>query len=581
MVSECIPLLNARVRGTVGEAQSRLSAISQLPVWSAFFDFDFCGCPHGIFGSCPFERLHAWQSGLMKNAMEKLFLLSDLPAIFMEWYDSEDASAISRPRVNITDSQLYINKAKFEAIFRYLTMYSRRQSDREVPRTPFRNGVTDLTRLNGQEYPGLVMLTIVALKALLHEKVPSDRHDDIIRLFWWMLVLNEMMNEKESTASTLLLLDQRIEEFLILYKKVFGPTSAAVSSTALRKVKFHAPKHAVFYMKRYGSSDNFFGGNLESALKSTVKAPTKQTSRRHDRLSKELACRQQDRFVCKESRRQNASSIDDFRTQALIARNSRKKRFRPMDQDCFSEATEKPTGWELHKPVFYLTRKGEDNWSTHIGSFTHYDLVVYPDFVSDRNTDLFDDGEDQYVIKLAQYSRKEGFQRIDCSCGAFIPSSRGDERDVLRCHPSFHSYPYLKRPWHDWAMVKWLHSHDNGEEEVYVAARILLFGRLSDNENDSIPPKIVAVIHSLIDFHTPQDSLLFFAKGDSLDEGGPDIVDATAIEETAFVLPCVKDQGDDFPTSHDTANYFIVFPPRSEWKNIWYGGESDNVSIHM
>ena len=251
-----------------------------------------------------------------------------------------------------------------------------------------------------------------------------------------------------------------------------------------------------------------------------------------------------------------------------------------MDQDCFSEATEKPTGWELHKPVFYLTRKGEDNWSTHIGSFTHYDLVVYPDFVSDRNTDLFDDGEDQYVIKLAQYSRKEGFQWIDCSCGAFIPSTRGDERDVLRCHPSFHSYPYLKRPWHDWAMVKWLHSHDNGEEEVYVAARILLFGHLSDNENDSIPPKIVAVIHSLIDFHTPQDSLLFFAKGDSLDEGGPDIVDATAIEETAFVLPCVKDQGDDFPTSHDTANYFIVFPPRSEWKNIWYGGESDNVSIH-
>ena len=130
-------------------------------------------------------------------------------------------------------------------------------------------------------------------------------------------------------------------------------------------------------------------------------------------------------------------------------------------------------------------------------------------------------------------------------------------------------------------MVKWLHSHDNGEEEVYVAARILLFGHLSDNENDSIPPKIVAVIHSLIDFHTPQDSLLFFAKGDSLDKGGPDIVDVTAIEETAFVLPCVKHQGDDFPTSHDTANYFIVFPPCSEWKNIWYGGESDNVSIHM
>ena len=124
-VSECMPLLDARVRGTVGEAQSRLSAISQLPVWSAFFDFDFCGCPHGIFGSCPFERLHAWQTGIMKNAMEKLFLLSELPASFLEWYENEDALASARPRVNITDSQLYINKPKFEAIFRYLTMYSR------------------------------------------------------------------------------------------------------------------------------------------------------------------------------------------------------------------------------------------------------------------------------------------------------------------------------------------------------------------------------------------------------------------------------------------------------------------------
>ena len=103
VVSECMPLLEARVRGTVGDAQSRLSAISQLPVWSAFFDFDIYGCPHGIFGSCPFERLHAWQTGLMKNAMEKLFLLSDLPDIFLNWYYDDNSVASSHPRVNITD----------------------------------------------------------------------------------------------------------------------------------------------------------------------------------------------------------------------------------------------------------------------------------------------------------------------------------------------------------------------------------------------------------------------------------------------------------------------------------------------
>jgi hypothetical protein len=104
----------------------------------------------------------------------------------------------------------------------------------------------DLMCLNGQEYPGLMMLTTVALKALLHEKVPIDRHKDIICLFWWMLVLNEMMNQKESMTSMLELLDECIQEFLILYKKVLDPASTTVSSMGFCKVKFYAPKHAVF-----------------------------------------------------------------------------------------------------------------------------------------------------------------------------------------------------------------------------------------------------------------------------------------------------------------------------------------------
>jgi hypothetical protein len=145
VVRECTLILTERRRGQVGLAEKRLAKISQLPVWSTMFDFDFCGCPHGVFASCPFERLHAWQTGIMKDAMKNLFLMSDLPQNFLSWYNDRDATPSSRPNVNITDSQLFINKPKFEAVFRYLTMCSRRQSDREVPRTPFRNGVTDLT----------------------------------------------------------------------------------------------------------------------------------------------------------------------------------------------------------------------------------------------------------------------------------------------------------------------------------------------------------------------------------------------------------------------------------------------------
>jgi hypothetical protein len=90
-------------------------------------------------------------------------------------------------------------------------------------------------------------------------------------------------------------------------------------------------------------------------------------------------------------------------------------------------------------------------------------------------------------------------------------------------------------------MVKWLlDDSSNDEQYVHVAARLLLFARLSDNEDDSRTPLIVAVIQSLQQYEPPQDSLLFFAKGDTLDEDGFIVIEA-------FVLPCVQNQGDEFP----------------------------------
>ena len=71
IVSEQIAVLKECPRCTIGigKARKKLQAISQVPVMSAFFDFDFCGDSHGIFGCCPFEHLHAWLSGIMKDGM--------------------------------------------------------------------------------------------------------------------------------------------------------------------------------------------------------------------------------------------------------------------------------------------------------------------------------------------------------------------------------------------------------------------------------------------------------------------------------------------------------------------------------
>jgi hypothetical protein len=571
IVNEQIEVLKARPRRNVGMARAKLQEISQVPVMSAFFDFDYCGDPHGIFGSCPFERLHAWLSGIMKDGMRYLFLMCDLPEDFVDWCKDEYRTESNKPRISITDGDYHINKAKFEAIFRFLTMCSRRQSDRSVPRTPFKNGVTDLTRLNGQEYPGLVMLTLVALKGLLHERVHESWHDDIVSVLWMMLSLNEQMSLPSISSTELEVLDDRIKVFLRKYKEVFGHVALVNSKVGLKKIKFHAPKHFVFYNKRYGSSETFFGGTLESALKSTVKQPTERTSRRHDHLCKDLAARQHDRFCISQSRLETSALYERFKSRTSPARKRQCFRNDPNA----SQATILPPGWTMHKSVFSLS-KSADQWSTHHGKHTFTNRVVYPNFVSSTPGEVFDNGESLWVLKSVEHADQLGYTHIEVCCGASIPTERVERserqsNDLFRCHPSFHSYPFLRRSWHDWAMIRWSddddESNDSDKSVMTVAARLLMFAKLFGHHDANTPARVVAVVQSLSEFDPQPDPLLTFALGDIIDRE-PIVVDVQAIASTAFVLPCVKNPEDPFPVDIDEATYFLVMPPRADWNNI-------------
>ena len=118
-----------------------------------------------------------------------------------------------------------------------------------------------------------------------------------------------------------------------------------------------------------------------------------------------------------ESRIQNKESMEAFQAEADEKRKSSNKRSRRIDSDTTSTDTERPTGWELHRPVFSLTwDDGRQEWSTHLGGHTHMDCIVYPNFVSECETDVFEDGEDEYVNALAGYATDKGFRRIECSC---------------------------------------------------------------------------------------------------------------------------------------------------------------------
>jgi hypothetical protein len=88
-------------------------------------------------------------------------------------------------------------------------------------------------------------------------------------------------------------------------------------------------------------------------------------------------------------------------------------------------------------------------------------LLCTLNIVSSNPGDVFDRGEDVWVRAAIDKANELGFCRVDISCGAIIPTERvechgGSTQDLFRCHPSFHSYPYLQQSWHDWAMIRWV-----------------------------------------------------------------------------------------------------------------------------
>jgi hypothetical protein len=390
-------------------------------------------------------------------------------------------------------------------------------------------------------------------------------HGSIIEVLWMMLSLNKMISLKAVTTSDLELLDCCIEIFLQKFKGLFEIFALANSKVGLKKVKFHVPKHATRYIKRYGSSKNYFGGTLESCLKQTVKWAPELTSRRQDFLLKEVAQRQQEQFSVKESKTKNAAVWQEFRTQKE-QEPTQKRAWLDHDDDSVSLFTDKPDEWKIDLPKFSLSFQ-DSGWSTHHRKYTHTNQIVYPDYNSSSSEAVYNHGHQAaWVACLADYAKDHCFRLIECSLSCKIPSARdGSSADIFHCRPSYHSYPYLQRSWHDWAMVRWRIGRRRTEQ--LIPALILLFAKLSDNANPMVNPLLVAVVHPWGGTSLSHDNMLFFAHGGKLDDDFV-VVEATMIEGTAFVLPLIEKAGDRFPASWEEAEYFLSFPPRHTWRDI-------------
>jgi len=372
-----------------------------------------------------------------------------------------------KPPVSFKDLKPVFDKAEFERRFRVITLAAHQQSDRNMPRAPFKNGfTTDQTCLTGQEYPGLSLITHIAMKGILsHGGLHPSLEAGFSSLIFMALCLECALTQGSYTESDLSRLDQALTKFLTIYRSIIGPFRECFSRSGLRIPKFHGLLHSVFYIRRYGSPYNFFGGFCESHLKSLIKEPTKNTSRRQDRLDLDLMNRQHENMVCEAAT--NHLREENWWGESLkaVEKETDDNMTLPSND---SDSLRDGKGIKPHKAVFHAERCKDRNQWRIVHNGKPYHTPIFPVVPGQYGNTWV-----RALILSATQDPDCTFDRIKFFFGCDIPLSiPGKQDETLHCHPDFHSYPWEQCPWHDWVVVNW----ETPTRSYHQVAKLLFLG---------------------------------------------------------------------------------------------------------
>jgi hypothetical protein len=156
IIDRCSATIKRAQHGKVKNAIEELTYVSKMGVVSVFREFTFVNNPMGIYGSLPFQTLHALFIGLMEYMLKGIFSNGVPPRKVDLWcekrYSSNMRGKIShRPaKHNFTESMVKEDQSEFTRIIKIAKEIATSHSDCYVPKTPFNNGVTSLTCFSGQ-----------------------------------------------------------------------------------------------------------------------------------------------------------------------------------------------------------------------------------------------------------------------------------------------------------------------------------------------------------------------------------------------------------------------------------------------
>ena len=540
-------------------ANDRVKEISQLLFESVYWNFSFGGNVHGVHGSLPIEILHAFLLGPMKILLESIFEHTEVPEDMREWFvkrinNRPDGSTQSKPPYTGTKSKpSRFRKEEFERRFRSVTRAAFRQSDREMPRCPFKHGVTSLTRLCGQEYPGLCLLTMVCMEGVI--KDDHDRACTLERkycyLLWMSLSLEVLLTKEEySKEDDPRVIQRNILYFMRCYREVVGEQREVHSKTGLRTTKFHSMKHFMFYIEQFGSPHNFSGLYLEAALKPFLKEQTKRTTRQHNRYLLDLMNRVYEMMVM--------WHLDKLK--------KRLKKEKEETNVCDENDGDAPP-WRFKSPkvpAFTLEFSTErKKWETKTKENQNSERLYHPKQDDDLGL--------SWVTEMCNLANRLKCKKVSCYYSIKVPGPKTDgPPDTFRCDPDYRSYPWNKWGWFDWAIVKF-----PGFREP-TAARIRMWGMMQNEDDTDIG--MYAIVNPLELSQTTNKHHIFTWMSANKISSELRAIYFDQIKSVAYVLPasqplpkeCREGKNREaekaaYPDDVRDHRYYIVLPPRSKW----------------
>jgi hypothetical protein len=551
--------------------------------------FAFGGLAGGICSiGTPFEMLHLWHLGVLKLLLTAIFAIGVVHHKLEQWHikrikKKPGGGYEERPSLaQRKKGAVKFPSAEFERRIRYIQQFSARQSDRDMPRTPFRHGVTELTRLNGQEYPGLCLMTMICLKGIFvpfgktaaESKKYLHLEKALCLLLFLALSLEMRITASEFTEGELDQLEYDIRLFLRFFRAKLGMYVESFTKSGLRRAKFHAPLHLVRLIRFLGATANFFGGYCESFQKTYVKRPCERTSKKHLFYLREIMQRfveyqaifadkvvqeRHDQYV--QASKAVPDDLDHVdASQALSALSARSYR-----SSCSSDRDYIPGGTR------FSCRKGEDGrWSTwdlrgNCVAEGGYCYEFYPDKGPDDNPP-------KWVETLARQAEIEGYDRVDFLFHVDTPG-RGKQAKNEKTHETFRCHPcYSGRKWHDWCIANFEDKHG---VEYQTTAKILLWGMFGRQNETYVgtgagkPPRpLYAACRTFARSGSARrDDILPCGSTDKLD---PKIyaVNFDTIDTVAYVLPINYKREEEFLTEESMASAYFSVPQRTKWADL-------------